>query len=158
MVDVLQRMRIDDPERVIRSYPHQLSGGMRQRVAIALAVIANPAIVLADECTSALDVTTQAEVVKLFGDLVRDSGVALVFVTHDLLLAGEICDRVAVMYSGQIVEAGPTEEVLDDPPTLTRWACFARLPAGRRSGPSAASQDRRHEWIRIHWLPVRGAL
>lgn len=115
MVDVLQRMRIDEPERVIRSYPHQLSGGMRQRVAIALAVIANPKIVLADECTSALDVTTQAEVVKLFRDLVRDLGVALVFVTHDVLLAGDLCDRIAVMYSGQVVESGPTEQVLSRP-------------------------------------------
>ncbi len=115
MVDVLTRMRIDDAERVIRSYPHQLSGGMRQRVAIALAVIAGPDIVLADECTSALDVTTQAEVVKLLRDLVRDSGVALVFVTHDLLLAGDLCDRIAVMYSGQVVESGPVEQVLGRP-------------------------------------------
>lgn len=112
MAAVLRRMKIDDPERVLGSYPHQLSGGQRQRVAIALAVVTNPALILADECTSALDVTTQAEVVSLFRDLVRDSGIALVFVTHDLLLAADLCDRVAVMYSGQLVEAGPTAAVL----------------------------------------------
>ena len=115
MVRVLQRMQITDAERVIASYPHQLSGGMRQRVAIAIAVIASPALVLADECTSALDVTTQAEVVSLFRDLVSGSGIALVFVTHDLLLASDLCDRVAVMYGGQVVESGPTERVLRNP-------------------------------------------
>jgi oligopeptide/dipeptide ABC transporter ATP-binding protein len=115
MVDVLRRMRITDPQRVLSSYPHQLSGGLCQRVAIALAIITGPKIVLADECTTALDVTTQAEVVALFRELVRESGVALVFVTHNILLAAELCDRVVVMYAGQAVESGPPERVLKRP-------------------------------------------
>jgi oligopeptide/dipeptide ABC transporter ATP-binding protein len=115
MVDVLRRMRITDPQRVLDSYPHQLSGGLCQRVAIALAIVTGPKIVLADECTTALDVTTQAEVVALFRELVSESRIALVFVTHNILLAAELCDRVVVMYGGQAVESGPPERVLKAP-------------------------------------------
>ncbi len=135
MVRVLERMQIDDAERVLDSYPHQLSGGMRQRVAIALAVVTNPALVLADECTSALDVTTQAEVVSLFRELVRDSGIALVFVTHDLLLAADLCDRVAVMYGGEIVEAGPTTRVLRTPHHPYTAGLLASAPGWSSDGP-----------------------
>ena len=115
MVETLRRMKVADPERVLDSYPHQLSGGLAQRVAIALAVVTGPEVVLADECTTALDVTTQAEVVVLFRELVRESRIALVFVTHNLMLAAELCDRVVVMYAGQAVESGPTERVLHVP-------------------------------------------
>lgn len=115
MSEVLRRMKISDPGRVLDSYPHHLSGGLCQRVAIALAVVTGPKVVLADECTTALDVTTQAEVVALFRELVDESKVALVFVTHNILLAADICDRVVVMYAGQAVEAGPTGRVLRAP-------------------------------------------
>ena len=115
MTDVLRRMKISDPERVLESYPHHLSGGLCQRVAIAAAVVTGPKVVLADECTTALDVTTQAEVVALFRELVDESNVALVFVTHNILLAADICDRVVVMYAGQAVESGPTSRVLRAP-------------------------------------------
>ena len=115
MVEVLRRMRVTDAGRVLDSYPHQLSGGLCQRVAIALAVITQPELILADECTTALDVTTQADVVALLKELVVESGISLVFVTHNLMLASELCDRVVVMYGGQAVEIGPTSRVLSEP-------------------------------------------
>lgn len=110
--EVLRKMRIEDPDRVLDSYPHQLSGGLRQRVAIALAVVTQPSLVLADECTTALDVTTQAEVVTLLRSLVRELDIGLLFVTHDLMLASDLCDHIAVMSEGRLVEYGPTDEVL----------------------------------------------
>lgn len=111
----LAGMGFADPGRVGRSYPHQLSGGMRQRVSIALAMIAKPELLIADECTSALDVTTQQDVVQLLTKLVKESGVGLVFVTHDLILAEEICTKIAVMRRGRVVEKGPTEDVMRAP-------------------------------------------
>jgi peptide/nickel transport system ATP-binding protein len=113
--EVLRRMRIEDTERVLDSYPHQLSGGLRQRVAIALAVITNPTLVIADECTTALDVTTQADVVALFRTLVDELHIGLLFVTHDLMLASDLCDRIAVMSQGRVVEQGDTLQVLTRP-------------------------------------------
>ncbi|HTW15824.1 MAG TPA: ABC transporter ATP-binding protein [Nocardioides sp.] len=111
----LRAMGFEDTERVLRSYPHQLSGGMRQRVAIALAVITEPRVVIADECTSALDVTTQTEVVQLLRRLSNDSDSAMLFVTHDLMLAHELCDRIAVMYAGQVVEVGTADQIVNSP-------------------------------------------
>ncbi|GAA2733399.1 ABC transporter ATP-binding protein [Actinocorallia aurantiaca] len=135
MAAVLRRMGIDEVDRVLDSHPHQLSGGLRQRVAIAIAVITDPALVLADECTTALDVTTQAEVVSLFRDLVRDTGVGLVFITHDLLLASDLCDRIAVMYGGQVVETGPTAEVLENPRHPFTAGLLASVPSWSAEGP-----------------------
>ncbi len=115
MVESLKGLGFADPQRVIESYPHELSGGMRQRAAISVATILAPELVIADECTSALDVTTQAEVVKVLANSVQELGSTLLFITHDLLLASDICDRVIVMYGGQVVESGPTRVVLDSP-------------------------------------------
>ncbi|MGI5242235.1 ABC transporter ATP-binding protein [Dactylosporangium sp. CA-139066] len=116
IAQVIRRMGFADVERVLDAYPHQLSGGMRQRVAIALAVVTGPELLIADECTSALDVTTQAEVVDLLRSLTQgDSRMAMVFVTHDLMLAKELCTRIAVMYKGEIVEQGPAAEVVGEP-------------------------------------------
>src|SRR5690606_23148515 len=114
-VEVLEQMRITDARRVLESYPHQLSGGLRQRVAIGLAVVTRPSLVIADECTTALDVTTQTKVVELFRTLVGELGIGLLFVTHDLMLASDLCDRIAVMKSGRVVEQGPAMQVLDRP-------------------------------------------
>ncbi|MBO2447804.1 ABC transporter ATP-binding protein [Actinomadura barringtoniae] len=114
-VEVLEQMRITDARRVLDSYPHQLSGGLRQRVAIGLAVVTRPSMVIADECTTALDVTTQTKVVELFRTLVDELGIGLLFVTHDLMLASDLCDRIAVMNRGRVVEQGPAMEVLDRP-------------------------------------------
>src|SRR5690606_18024272 len=101
-----------DPERTLKSYPHELSGGQRQRVLIAMALTRDPKLIIADEPTTALDVTVQAQVVALLGELL---GVAMVFVSHDLALVAEIAHRITVMYAGQVVEQAPTGELLADP-------------------------------------------
>lgn len=129
MEQVLQRMLIKDVPRVLGAYPHELSGGMCQRIAIAIALVADPALLLADECTTALDVTTQAEVVQLLRELVHGSSVGLAFVTHDLALAADLCDRIAVMQAGRIVELRPTAELLGDPQEQYTRDLLAAVPA-----------------------------
>jgi peptide/nickel transport system permease protein len=113
--DLLQQVGIVDAHRVLKSYPHQLSGGMAQRVCIALALTGQPKLLIADEPTTALDVTVQAEILSLLRALVRDTGLSVVIVSHDLGVVADICDDVRVMYAGQIVEDGTTARVLDDP-------------------------------------------
>jgi len=134
---VITRMGFKDAGRVLRSYPHQLSGGMRQRIAIALAVIAEPEFLIADECTSALDVTTQQEVVRLLQSQTQRAGMGMIFVTHDLMLASEICQRIAVMYAGQLVEVGPATDVVERPNHPYTKALLAAIPS-RASGPLRA--------------------
>lgn len=112
---LLARVHVPDPERVLRAYPHQLSGGMCQRVMIAMAVGCRPRLLLADEPTSSLDVTTQAQIVDLLRELRDELGTAQILITHDLGLAAELCDRVAVMYSGRIVEVAPVEALFEAP-------------------------------------------
>jgi peptide/nickel transport system ATP-binding protein len=112
---ILERVRIPQPNHVLRAFPHQLSGGQRQRVAIAAALAAKPSILIADEATSALDVVVQAEIVALLDDLVRDAQMTLVFITHDIALASGFADRVAIFKGGRLVEAGPTATVLSAP-------------------------------------------
>ena len=113
-IEVLGEMGLE-AERVMRSYPHQLSGGMCQRAAIALAIASFPSLLIADECTSALDVTSQEEVVDVLKHLTQDRKMALIFVTHDMLLASELCDRLVVMQNGVVVESGTTVQILGDP-------------------------------------------
>ncbi|MGI5200679.1 ABC transporter ATP-binding protein [Spirillospora sp. CA-108201] len=127
-VEVLEQMRIADAARILDSYPHQLSGGLRQRVAIGLAVVTRPAMVIADECTTALDVTTQTKVVELFRTLVDELGIGLLFVTHDLMLASDLCDRIAVMNGGRVVEQGPAAEVLERPRQDYTQRLLAAIP------------------------------
>ena len=107
-ISLLAEVGIPDGERRLRQYPHELSGGLLQRVMIATALLTEPKLVLADEPTTALDVTTQAEVMAILDELRRERGLALLFITHDLDLAGAVCDRTAVMYAGQIVEQQPS--------------------------------------------------
>jgi peptide/nickel transport system permease protein len=104
-----------DPQRTLKSYPHELSGGQRQRVLIAMALTRDPKLVIADEPTTALDVTVQAQVVALLDELRRKLGFAMVFVSHDLALVAEIAHRITVMYAGQVVEQAPTSALLADP-------------------------------------------
>jgi oligopeptide/dipeptide ABC transporter ATP-binding protein len=113
--DALRQVGIEDGERRLREYPHQLSGGMLQRVMIAAALLTEPLLLLADEPTTALDVTTQAEVMAILQDLRRDLGLAMLFITHDLELAAAVCDRTAVMYAGQIVEVQASSLLHGDP-------------------------------------------
>ena len=114
-IDLLRQVGIPDPANRLGFYPHQLSGGMCQRVMIAMALAAGAKIVIADEPTTSLDVTIQAEIVKLLKRLVDETGVALLFISHDLGLVASVCDRVAVAYAGQIVETGTTDALLRAP-------------------------------------------
>ncbi len=114
-LDLLRRVGMPDPERVARRYPHELSGGMRQRVMIALALAARPLVLIADEPTTALDVTVQAGVLALVRDLQAEHDMTLVWITHDIGVVAEIADDVAVMYGGRIVEHGPVEDVFERP-------------------------------------------
>ncbi|MBX3623818.1 MAG: ABC transporter ATP-binding protein [Rhizobacter sp.] len=114
-VQALARVRIPDPERRYHAYPFELSGGMCQRVMIAMALACTPALLIADEPTTGLDVTTQAVILDLIRDMSRSQRMATLLITHDLGLAGEYCDRIAVMHAGHLVEVGPTERLLQSP-------------------------------------------
>ncbi len=103
------------PVEVVNRYPHELSGGMKQRVMIAMSLVLNPSLVILDEPTSALDVSIQAQMMNLLKDLKRDLGISFIFITHDIALASDLCDRIAVMYGGQIVELGSSEDVFLSP-------------------------------------------
>jgi oligopeptide/dipeptide ABC transporter ATP-binding protein len=115
VVDLLRLVKIVAPEMRARSYPHELSGGMRQRVASAAAIGCHPALLIADEPTTALDVTTQRQYLDLLKELQQNTGMAIIFVTHDISLVGNMCDRIAVFYGGMIMEYGPRERVLTQP-------------------------------------------
>jgi peptide/nickel transport system ATP-binding protein len=114
-IDLLAEVGIPAPETRVDQYPHQFSGGMRQRVVIALALCANPSLVIADEPTTALDVSIQAQILDLLRKMCRDHGAAVILVTHDMGVIAETADRVAVMYSGRVVEIGSVEKVVKDP-------------------------------------------
>jgi len=135
-LELLQAVRISNPEKRLNSYPHELSGGMRQRIGIAMALANDPDIIIADEPTTALDVTVQAQILKLFQDLRREKGLALVFITHDFGVISQICDKVAVMYAGKIVETGPAAEILESPAhpyTARLKSCVPELGQGKRN-------------------------
>lgn len=114
-LDLFERVRIPSPERRLGNYPHEMSGGMRQRAMIALALACNPKVLLADEPTTALDATVQIQILLLIRDLQREFGIAVIFVTHDIGVAVEVADRVAVMYGGRIVETGPIRDIIRRP-------------------------------------------
>jgi peptide/nickel transport system ATP-binding protein len=114
-LEMLEHVRIPSPERRYDAYPHEMSGGMRQRAMIALALACGPQLLLADEPTTALDATVQIQILLLLRELQRESGMSVVFVTHDVGVVAEIADRVAVMYAGRIVETGPVAEVIKRP-------------------------------------------
>ncbi|WP_036922492.1 ABC transporter ATP-binding protein [Propionicicella superfundia] len=132
------RVGLPDPEEIVRRYPHQLSGGQRQRVAIAMAVASGPRLLVADEPTTALDVTVQAGILRLFDDLVGTLGSSLVFVTHDIALLGAVTDHVVVMADGRIVESGRLDTVVDDPrEAITAGLVEAARVAAWDGGPVA---------------------
>ncbi|MBT3700062.1 MAG: ABC transporter ATP-binding protein, partial [Alphaproteobacteria bacterium] len=114
-IEMLRRVHLPNPDQQINNYPHQLSGGMRQRVLIAMALSGNPKLLVADEPTTALDVTIQAQILDLIAELVEELGLSVILITHDLGVVAKICDRVAVMYAGQVVEYGSIEELYDTP-------------------------------------------
>lgn len=131
-VKALNDVKIKDPEIVFQKYPFQLSGGMRQRVVIALAMSAPPELLIADEPTTALDVTVQAEILKLMKDLSTNTGTSIMLISHDLGVVANICDRVNVMYGGKIVEKGTTKEVLFHPQHPYTQALIESLPEGKK--------------------------
>jgi peptide/nickel transport system permease protein len=135
-IELLKSVRIPNAEQRVDSYPHEMSGGMRQRVGIAMALANDPEVIIADEPTTALDVTVQAQILSLLDDLRRERGLAIIFITHDFGVVAQLCDRVAVMYAGRIVEEGPTKTILNAPahPYTSRlMACVPELGHGRRA-------------------------
>lgn len=128
-LELIRAVGLSDPERRLRQFPHELSGGMRQRAVIALALACAPHIILADEPTTALDVTVQAQILSLLDELRSTRGVSVILVTHDLGLVRERASRVVVMYGGQVVEAGPTAEVFDHPKAPYTRALLESLPS-----------------------------
>src|SRR5215475_2786111 len=114
-LELLRNVRIPEPERRLKQYPHELSGGMRQRVVIAMAMACEPRLLIADEPTTALDVTIQAEILALIDRLKRENRMAVLFVTHDMAVVAQMADRVVVMYHGKIVEEGGVKTIFEYP-------------------------------------------
>ena len=114
-LEVLDMVKIPAPERVAKSYPFELSGGMRQRVLIAIAMCCNPELIIADEPTTALDVTVQAQILSLLTGLVREKNISMILITHDMGIVADVCDRLYVMYAGQIVESGTLDDIFYRP-------------------------------------------
>jgi peptide/nickel transport system ATP-binding protein len=134
-LEMLRRVGLPSPEQRLDQYPHQLSGGQRQRIMIAMALANDPKLLIADEPTTALDVTIQAQILELIRDLQRDTGMGTIMITHDLGVVAEIADTVVVMYGGQMVERGPMAEVFEDPQHPYTIGLMASVP--RLSGPRA---------------------
>jgi oligopeptide/dipeptide ABC transporter ATP-binding protein len=130
MAGMLARVGISAPEQRLRQYPHQLSGGIRQRVAIALALAWQPRLLIADEPTTALDVTVQRQVVELLEELQHTTGMAILFVSHDLGVVTQLCETIAVMYAGRIVERGPAAVLVEKPEHPYTEGLLRALPQG----------------------------
>ncbi len=128
VLELLRRVGIADAPRRARGYPHELSGGLRQRVMIAMALVNDPELLIADEPTTALDVTVQAQILELLGELQREREMAMVLVTHDLGIVAEVADDVAVMYAGRIVERAPARELLSAPEHPYTWGLLQSIP------------------------------
>jgi peptide/nickel transport system ATP-binding protein len=140
---LLEKLGLPEAEKLINAYPHQLSGGMCQRVMIALAVIAGPRLLIADEPTTALDLTTQAQILHLIKQLNREQGTAILFISHDLSVVNSICDRVLVMYAGQVMEEGPVKEVFSRPAHEYTRGLLGSIPGRNHKGrPLAAIPGR----------------
>jgi oligopeptide/dipeptide ABC transporter ATP-binding protein len=127
-IEALRRVKISAPEQRLGQYPHQLSGGMKQRIVGAIGISRAPSVLIADEPTTALDVTIQLQYLNLLKELQRDSNMAMLFITHDFGVVARMCDRVAVMYAGRIVETGPVREVFDNPVHPYTQALIASVP------------------------------
>lgn len=133
-IEMMKEVELPDPERLYRQYPHELSGGMRQRVMIAAAMICNPRILIADEPTTALDVTIQAQIVELLKRMNREKQTSILFISHDLSLVKQLCERVLVMKGGYIVETGLTQEVFAHPKEEYTKRLIAAIPKVERNG------------------------
>jgi len=127
-IKVLEEVELDSPEKLYHKYPYELSGGMRQRVMIAAALICNPKLIIADEITTALDVTVQAQIIELLKKVNKRNGTAILFISHDLSLVRQICSRVIVMYRGNIVEQGDAETIFNEPREEYTQKLIAAIP------------------------------
>jgi ABC-type dipeptide/oligopeptide/nickel transport system ATPase component len=130
-IDLLRAVRITNPEQRVDDYPHQLSGGMRQRVMMAIAIACKPPLVIADEPTTALDVTVQAQILELLRDMKREFDLSLLLITHDFGVIAETADRVAVMYRGRIVEEAPVRDIFRNPQHPYTKGLLASIPGGK---------------------------
>jgi len=145
VVPLLERVRIPSPKQRARDFPHQFSGGMRQRAMIAMGLANEPALLIADEPTTALDVTVQAQILELLKDLNRELGTAIILISHNVAVISSLCTRVMVMYAGRVVESGPTRQVFDHPEHPYTWSLLRSVPR---------VDERRHErLISIQGMP-----
>ena len=159
-VDLLDRVGIPSPKIRLRDYPHQFSGGMRQRAMIAMALACEPKVIIADEPTTALDVTIQAQILELLRELVDERGTALVLITHDLGVVAGMCERVNVMYAGLFVETASAKQLSRNRATRTRSACCRACRASTRcaAGSCGRSRDAAEHAPAAHRVPVPAAL
>ncbi|MBN2740538.1 MAG: ABC transporter ATP-binding protein [Rhodobacteraceae bacterium] len=158
VIELLEKVGIPDPETRLADYPHQLSGGQRQRVMIAMALANGPDLLIADEPTTALDVTIQAQILDLLADLKRDMGMSLLFISHDLGVVRRIADRVCVMQQGEIVEQGPTEDIFANPRHPYTRKLLEAEPTGLADPvPENAPEIVRTEHLKI-WFPIQRGL
>ena len=127
-IELIELVGISDAEKRFKQYPHQFSGGMRQRIVIAISLACNPKVLIADEPTTALDVTIQAQILELIKDLQEKTGVAVIFITHDLGVVANMADRVAVMYFGKIIEYGTSDDIFYDPKHPYTWGLLGSMP------------------------------
>jgi oligopeptide/dipeptide ABC transporter ATP-binding protein len=134
VVPMMQRVRIPAAAQRMRDFPHQFSGGMRQRVMIAMGLSNEPSLLIADEPTTALDVTVQASIIELLRDLNREMGAAVILITHNLSVVASLCQRVIVMYAGRIVEEGPTRAIFKNPQHPYTWSLLRSLPRADERG------------------------
>jgi oligopeptide/dipeptide ABC transporter ATP-binding protein len=140
-IELLGRVGLKDPAQTLRQYPHELSGGMRQRVMIAMALANEPQLLIADEPTTALDVTIQAQILALIRELQQETEMAVLLITHDLGIVAEVADEVTVMYAGQVVEEAPTRLLFKEPRHPYTRGLFASLPARNRRGQDLATLE-----------------
>lgn len=156
-LDLLRQVRIPEPERRLKQFPHELSGGMRQRVVIAMALACEPRLLIADEPTTALDVTIQAEILALIDRLKRETGTAVMFITHDMAVVAQMADRVVVMYRGNKVEEGPVEQIFKDPQHSYTQSLLAAVPKlGEMTGKDLPEPMRLFGDERAERKPIEG--
>ncbi|CAM5307967.1 Vitamin B12 import ATP-binding protein BtuD [Streptomyces violarus] len=141
-VELLDGVGIPEPDKRVNSYPHEFSGGMRQRAMIAMALVDNPELLIADEPTTALDVTVQAQILDLIRDLQKEFGSAVIIITHDLGVVAEIADDILVMYGGRCVERGPVDTIFYEPQHPYTWGLLGSMPRSTVSRPTGSSRSR----------------